>query len=536
MHRILSSPSFFHLPNSNPFHNNHHQLHQSKNRSSMAIPLSIMMMSFKGHRQDTFLSKNPVPTPIFNRKLMFQAPSRRERSRTLGKNSVVCKISDSSLHQGPELAKDPKGILADTWKEIHGENNWAGMLDPIDPLLRSELIRYGEMAQACYDAFDCDPYSKFCGSCKIKPDKFFESLGWTQCGYEVTSYLYSTYNVNVPNFFKKSLWPDVWSHVANWIGYVAVSNDETSAYLGRRDITIVWRGTVTKLEWLQDLMDFLQPVSYRKIASRDPSIKVEAGFLHFYTDKDKSCDFCKYSAREQLLAEVKRLIQKYANEELSLTITGHSLGSALAVLSAYDIAETGLDLREDGQAIPISVFSFSGPRVGNSRFKERLEGLGVKVLRVVNVHDKVPKVPGFFLNEQLAPVLRKIGEMSPWCYSHVGEELALDHTKSPFLKDKSDLACFHNLEAHLHLLDGYHGKGSRFWLASGRNIALVNKTSDFLKDHLLVPPNWWQTENKGLNRNHVGHWVVPERHDLEDHLPPQDLHHHLQKLGLVVDH
>ncbi|KAH0913255.1 hypothetical protein HID58_036576 [Brassica napus] len=49
--------------------------------------------------------------------------------------------------------------LRDTWRKIQGEDDWAGLMDPMDPVLRSELIRYGEMAQACYDAFDFDPSS-----------------------------------------------------------------------------------------------------------------------------------------------------------------------------------------------------------------------------------------------------------------------------------------------------------------------------------------------------------------------------------------
>jgi hypothetical protein len=109
---------------------------------------------------------------------------------------------------------------------------------------------------------------------------------------------------------------------------------------------------------------------------------------------------------------------------------------------------------QDGRALPVSVFSFSGPRVGNVRFKERIESLGVKVLRVVNVQDMVPKSPGLFFNEQVPPPLMKLAEGLPWAYSHVGVELALDHRNSPFLKQTSDPACAHNLEAHLHLLDG----------------------------------------------------------------------------------
>ncbi|KAL6208683.1 hypothetical protein ACLB2K_019630 [Fragaria x ananassa] len=430
-------------------------------------------------------------------------------------------------------ATDQQRRLPDAWRELHGEDHWVGLLDPMDPLLRSELIRYGEMAQACYDAFDFDPFSKYCGSCRFTRANFFDSLGMSHHGYHVSRYLFATSNINLPNFFKKSRWPKVWSKNANWIGYVAVSDDETTARLGRRDISIAWRGTVTRLEWIVDLMDFLKPLSNNKIPCPDPNVKAESGFLDLYTDKDQTCRFCTYSAREQILTEIKRLVEKYHNEELSITITGHSLGSALAILSAYDIAETGLNVMADGRVVPVSVFSFSGPRVGNVHFKERLEALGVKVLRVVNVHDVVPKSPGLLINEHVPAMMLKLTENLPWSYSHVGVELELDHKNSPFLKQTNDPGCSHNLEAHLHLLDGYHGKGHRFVLASGRDPALVNKASDFLKDHYLVPPFWRQDENKGMVRCKDGRWMQPERPKLDDH--PEDIRHHLKQLGLVSD-
>lgn len=352
-----------------------------------------------------------------------------------------------------ELPEKPR--VADNWRYIHGEDDWVGMLDPMDPLLRSELIRYGEMAQACYDAFDFDPFSKYCGSCRFERKKFFHKLGIGENGYDVTRYIYATSNINLPNFCKKSRWPKVWSKNANWMGYIAVSNDETTKRLGRRDITIAWRGTVTRLEWIADLKDFLKPISDVKIPCPDLEVKVESGFVDLYTDKDESCKFCKLSAREQILAELKRLVDKYQHEEqMSITITGHSLGSALAILSAYDIAETGINAKDDTSTIPICVFSFAGPRVGNVRFKERLDLLGVKVLRVVNVHDLVPKSPGLVFNESIPSILMKLAEGLPWSYSHVGVELALDHKNSPFLKQDADPTCAHNLEAHLHLLDG----------------------------------------------------------------------------------
>ncbi|KAH9785563.1 phospholipase A1-Igamma2 [Citrus sinensis] len=392
--------------------------------------------------------------------------------------------------------------LGDVWREIHGQDDWVGMIDPMDPILRSELIRYGEMAQASYDAFDFDPFSKYCGSCRFMQREFFNSLEMSHHGYDVSRYLYATSNINLPNFFKKSRWPKMWSKNANWMGYVAVSNDETTKRLGRRDITIAWRGTVTRLEWIADLMDFLKPFSNNKIPSR-----------------------------EQILTEVKRLLELYYDEDVSITVTGHSLGSALAILSAYDIVETGINVLRDSRAVPVCVYSFSGPRVGNVRFKERIEILGLKVLRVINVHDVVPKTPGFLFNENVSPVLMKMAEGFPWSYSHVGVELALDHKNSPFLNPAADPTCAHNLEALLHLLDGYHGKGHRFVLASGRDPALVNKASDFLKDHYLVPPYWRQNQNKGLVRSKDGRWVQPERPKLDDH--PPNIHNHLKQLGLA---
>lgn len=418
-------------------------------RSERCFPVSLSTQKSQFGQSKTLNFTAKTPTTRLSRVL----------SKTNQSLSSIIAELETQDHQQLEGSfapnkQEPDRKLADVWRGIHGEDDWVGMLDPMDPILRAELIRYGEMAQACYDAFDFDPFSKYCGSCRFMHRHFFSSLEMTHHGYDVSRYLYATSNINLPNFFKKSRWPKMWSKNANWMGYVAVSNDETTKRLGRRDITIAWRGTVTRLEWIADLMDFLKPISNNNIPCPDPTVKVESGFLDLYTDKNLSCRYCKFSAREQILTEVKRLLEIYYNEEVSITVTGHSLGGALAILSAYDIVETGINVLRDSRAVPVAVFSFSGPRVGNVRFKERIETLGLKVLRVINVNDVVPKSPGFFLNENVSPVLMKMAEGLPWSYSHVGVELALDHKNSPFLKPTGDPACAHNLEAHLHLLDG----------------------------------------------------------------------------------
>lgn len=255
-------------------------------------------------------------------------------------------VSDNKREEKAEEEEEEKEVsLREIWREVQGCNNWEGQLDPMNNHLRREIIRYGEFAQACYDSFDFDPHSKYCGSCKYHPSDFFLNLDLhLHKGYTITRYLYATSNINLPNFFQKSKLSSIWSQHANWMGFVAVATDEEEvSRLGRRDIVIAWRGTVTYLEWIYDLKDILCSANF----GDDPSIKIELGFHDLYTKKEDSCKFSSFSAREQVLAEVKRLIEYYGTEEeghkTSITVTGHSLGASLALVSAYDIAELNLN-------------------------------------------------------------------------------------------------------------------------------------------------------------------------------------------------
>ncbi|KAL6840347.1 hypothetical protein ACP4OV_030157 [Aristida adscensionis] len=327
--------------------------------------------------------------------------------------------------------------VAGMWRQVQGCDDWAGLLEPaVHPVLRGEVARYGELVDACYKAFDLDPASRRHLNCKYGRERMLEEVGMAGAGYEVTRYIYAAPDVTVPTMEPST------SGRGRWIGYVAVSTDDMSRRLGRRDVLVSFRGTVTPAEWMANLMSSLEPARLDPCDPR-PDVKVESGFLSLYTSADKTCRFGGAgSCREQLLREVSRLIdgcaREHAGEEVSVTLAGHSMGSALALLFAYDLAELGLN-----RGAPVTVFSFGGPRVGNAAFKARCDELGVKALRVANVHDPITKLPGIFLNEATAGVLR------PWrgaCYTHVGVELALDFIRV------GDLASVHDLGTYVALL------------------------------------------------------------------------------------
>ncbi|CAN1227585.1 Phospholipase A1-Igamma1, chloroplastic [Linum grandiflorum] len=400
----------------------------------------------------------------------------------------------------------PKRDISDCWRQLHGEGEWNdsgdcqdSLLSPLHPSLRQEIIKYGELAVATYDGFDFDPLSEFCGSCKFNHNKLLQELGLAEKhGYKVTRYIYAMSQVDVPDWLSRTY--TSWSKDSNWMGYVAVSDDQESKRIGRRDIVVAWRGTVAPTEWFSDLKAKLVRVNDVK------EVKVQEGFLSVYKSKSEFTRYNKWSASEQVMDELVRLVKLYKNErkeEISITVTGHSLGGALALLTAYEAASL----------IPnvfISVVSFGAPRVGNLAFREKLtKELGVKVLRVVVDQDIVPDLPGLIVNA----ILKKLwlGKRINWIYRHVGKELKLDIEASPYLKQDSDIAGSHNMEVYLHLVDGFVSSKSKFRWNARRDLALVNKNTDRLIDELKIPEFWYDMPYKGLVMNKHGRWVKPGR-------------------------
>ncbi|CAN6813702.1 unnamed protein product [Brassica oleracea] len=377
-------------------------------------------------------------------------------SKTTAKRLVVSSSSSSSSSAvlAPHILTSPvasplvsraQAPLARVWREIQGCNNWKDLIEPtLNPLLQQEITRYGNLVSTCYKAFDLNPNSKRYLNCKYGKQTLLQETGVDQAEeYQVTKYIYATPDINI------SISPiqNEANRGARWVGYVAVSSDESVKRLGRRDIVVTFRGTVTNPEWVTNFMSSLAPARFDPHNAR-PEVKVESGFLSLYTSDESESKFGLESCRQQLLSEISRLVNKYKGEDMSITLAGHSMGSSLAHLLAYDIAELGLNRRMAERDVPITVFSFAGPRVGNLGFKKRCEELGVKVLRITNVNDPITKLPGVLFNENFR-VLGGFYEL-PWscsCYAHVGVQLTLDFF------DVQNISCVHDLGTYIDLLN-----------------------------------------------------------------------------------
>jgi hypothetical protein len=209
----------------------------------------------------------------------------------------------------------------------------------------------------------------------------------------------------------------------------------------------------------------------------------------------------------------------YKDEEVSITVTGHSLGAALATLNAVDIVYNGYNIPSGSgpqpiKHFPVTVFVFGVPRVGDNGFFKVFSNLKneLHVLRINNKPgDIVPHLP------LSLPIFLP--------YVDVGNELIIDTCKSPYLKKPflditlpESMSNAHNLEVYLHGVAGTHGNDGQFILEVERQIELVNKGSAALKDDNHVLDYWWTAENKSMVQNEHGSWVLMdhERDDLVD--------------------
>ncbi|WVZ67805.1 hypothetical protein U9M48_016835 [Paspalum notatum var. saurae] len=367
------------------------------------------------------------------------------------------------------------------WRQVQGSHDWDGLLQPLHPVVRDEVARYGELVVACYKVVDVDPSSARHMCCKHGKERVLEEAGVAGAGYEVTRYIYATPDVAGP--------PS-----ASWVGYVAVSTDEMTRRLGRRDVVVSLRGTMTQAEWAANLMSALEPMC------RDarPDVKVESGFLNLYASSaSKSCRSAggMGSCRDQLLREVSRLIKSFSEdmpgEDMSVTLAGHSMGSALAMLLGYDLAELGLNRDASGRRVPVTIFSFGGPRVGNAAFKDRCDELGVKVLRVANVRDPVTMLPGAFVNEGTRGFLNAVAGGGDR-YTHVGVELALD-----FLSLR-DLGSVHDLGTYVSSIKAETCGKVPDAVASRRGGGVVAKAMEFVESQGAAAFAWQEAALGGL--------------------------------------
>jgi len=172
-----------------------------------------------------------------------------------------------------------------------------------------------------------------------------------------------------------------------------------------RNNIIVFRGTQRQTEWLNNFTalqkNYTDPVSGRYIG------KVHRGFINNYLE---------------IVKPLPREIAKQLNPSLPCYITGHSLGAALAILTALDLALNIPQLKHQ-----LQLYTYASPRVGDPTFALVHNQMVPNNYRVFNLADAIT----------LMPPTKTVGGV----YVHVGQEWS-------FLSQEGDLMPNHVVDTY----------------------------------------------------------------------------------------
>eukprot|EP01031_Cornospumella_fuschlensis_P040426 gene40426-49267_t len=144
-------------------------------------------------------------------------------------------------------------------------------------------------------------------------------------------------------------------------GFVAYDGD-------RNEIIVSFSGTdpLSIQDWIDDL-DFIK-TAYPYCNG----CEVHEGFYNAFL-----------SVRDQVVNSVKGFKNTYGSA--TLTVTGHSLGAAMAAHCAAELVHTGYNIT--------TVYSYGMPRVGNQAFEQWYTTVVPGTFRNVHKKDPVPHLP-----------------------------------------------------------------------------------------------------------------------------------------------
>ncbi|KAL4856892.1 Lipase [Chlorella vulgaris] len=142
-------------------------------------------------------------------------------------------------------------------------------------------------------------------------------------------------------------------------------------------LLLAFRGTASKANAVTDVKAWKTPLLPKRYR-HGRLIKVHAGFLQAYRLNEE---------QHKLLDRTAGIIGGFSNPTAPrIFLTGHSLGGALAVLAAHDLARLYPEAK-------LTVCTFGAPKVGNGAFASEFMSLVSDSWAVINDQDPIPRIP-----------------------------------------------------------------------------------------------------------------------------------------------
>lgn len=321
---------------------------------------------------------------------------------------------------------------------------------------------------------------------------------YSKLSYKSKDVIVSYLRKSIPNFsnqFKPTINPDL----GRFIFQPNLSDQEESfknfeffdstrtqsqafGYETESNIVVAFRGTEPSPT--EVFLDYVIDLTLRQVDWMPGYGQVHQGFLAAFTSLAESIEGHFWKA----IAAKKNCI-----------LTGHSLGGALATLFAAYIRQK--------HHLPVMLYTFGSPRVGDSAFSKKFNQSGIHAFRIHNSRDLISKIPPPHANARLSVFdLALLGaatggaaaitayaltsaDFDDYPYQHIGrcfcihEHMGGGFSFSEVEKEQIVLPCKH---AGRHMLLGKEllGLFKETGPISGITYHSINKYADILNTHL----------------------------------------------------
>ncbi len=267
-------------------------------------------------------------------------------------------------------------------------------------------IRYGQLVRAAYD---------FANANVVAPEQLPAAYDDDQLTYKVISVISAN-----------DLWTDI--NVLRPIARVPIGLVLLDAAY---NAVIAIRGTLGIFEWVHDALYLQKPC---------PIVGGVGNTEDGFTDMYESLQPGVAGGAQSLLPALLGLPWSIPTANIqSLTICGHSLGSSIATLLAYDVAKNSTISSFNSPA----VYTFASPRTGDPQFALDYNATVKNTFRVANTVDLVPHLPTELPIAQV-PFYHHAGELNEL-------EPFVDVPQYQNLLQRT-VPCHHIIESYLHLM------------------------------------------------------------------------------------
>ncbi|MEW4566879.1 lipase family protein [Tautonia sp. JC769] len=181
-----------------------------------------------------------------------------------------------------------------------------------------------------------------------------------------------------------------------------------------RDHIMVFRGTQTQAEWISNLRS-------SQAEARHPRTGADLGRVHFGFSAIAGQNLRTWAGDGGPIRTPAEVAAEL-DPSKPCYITGHSLGAALAILTALDVAT-----RVDRPADWLRLYTYASPRVGDAAFAESFARFVPNAYRVANLADTVPLLP----SSKMAEGFSHVGE--PWTFLAQFGDLLPNHVADTYL-------------------------------------------------------------------------------------------------------